>query len=123
MTVEWLGLACFLITADNGLKIAHDPNKASPRGRLTYSPLGETAAGRVHSHALSQTEVQFPQLWGGGSGQTQASDGAGRKHQGRSHRGPSPREPRSCAGDCAVSSHCCGLASTRSKAHDSNAGG
>ncbi len=41
MRVKWLGHACFLITADNGLKIVTDPYEASPGGRISYGPVRE----------------------------------------------------------------------------------
>ncbi|MDP6783831.1 MAG: MBL fold metallo-hydrolase, partial [Dehalococcoidia bacterium] len=41
MKVIWLGHACFLITADNGLKIVIDPYEASPGGRISYGPARE----------------------------------------------------------------------------------
>ena len=42
MKVKWLGHACFLITADSGLKIVTDPYEAGFRGLINYGPVRES---------------------------------------------------------------------------------
>ena len=42
MKVKWLGHACFLITADSGLKIVTDPYEAGFRGIINYGPVRES---------------------------------------------------------------------------------
>ena len=42
MKVKWLGHACFLITADCGLKIVTDPYEAGFRGIINYGPVKES---------------------------------------------------------------------------------
>lgn len=41
MKVKWLGHACFLITAESGLKIVTDPYEADFGGRIRYGPVSE----------------------------------------------------------------------------------
>ena len=48
MKVKWLGHACFLITADNGLKIITDPYIEG--SGLKYSPIDESADIATVSH-------------------------------------------------------------------------
>ena len=50
MKVKWLGHACFLITANSGLKIATDPYEASPGGRISYGPVKEAPDVVTISH-------------------------------------------------------------------------
>lgn len=50
MKVKWLGHACFLITADSGLKIVTDPYQAGFRGLIDYGPVGESADIVTISH-------------------------------------------------------------------------
>jgi len=42
MKVKWLGHSCFLITADNGLKIVTDPYEVGFRGIISYGPVMES---------------------------------------------------------------------------------
>jgi len=42
MKVKWLGHACFLITADSGLKIVTDPYEAGFRDIISYGPVKES---------------------------------------------------------------------------------
>jgi len=42
MKIKWLGHACFLITADSGLKIVMDPYEAGFRGIINYGPVKES---------------------------------------------------------------------------------
>ncbi len=42
MKVKWLGHSCFLITADNGLKIVTDPRQAGFKGISSYGPVTES---------------------------------------------------------------------------------
>ncbi len=42
MNVKWLGHACFLITADSGLKVVTDPYEAHFRGIIDYEPIRES---------------------------------------------------------------------------------
>ena len=42
MKVKWLGHACFLITADSGLKILTDPYEAGFKGIIDYGPIRES---------------------------------------------------------------------------------
>jgi len=41
MKIKWLGHACFLITADSGLKIVTDPYEADFRSIINYGPVKE----------------------------------------------------------------------------------
>lgn len=50
MKIKWLGHACFLITADNGLKIITDPYEASFRGIINYGPVKESPDVVTISH-------------------------------------------------------------------------
>ncbi|MFH1381965.1 MAG: MBL fold metallo-hydrolase [Chloroflexota bacterium] len=50
MKVNWLGHACFLITAGNGVKIITDPYEANYRGIINYGPVKETADIVTISH-------------------------------------------------------------------------
>ncbi|MDP6510099.1 MAG: MBL fold metallo-hydrolase [Dehalococcoidia bacterium] len=50
MKVKWLGHACFLITADSGLKIVTDPYEAGFRGLINYGPVKEAADIVTTSH-------------------------------------------------------------------------
>ena len=50
MKIKWLGHACFLITADSGIKIITDPYEAGFRGILNYGPIKETADIVTISH-------------------------------------------------------------------------
>jgi len=43
MKVKWLGVACFLITGNNGLKIIMDPYEIDPRGNIKHAPINESA--------------------------------------------------------------------------------
>ena len=42
MKIKWLGHACFLITADSGLKIVTDPYEVGFRGIINYGPVKES---------------------------------------------------------------------------------
>jgi L-ascorbate metabolism protein UlaG (beta-lactamase superfamily) len=42
MKVKWLGHACFLITANSGLKIITDPYKPGFHGNINYGPINES---------------------------------------------------------------------------------
>ncbi len=42
MKVKWLGHACFLITADSGLKIVTDPYEPGFHGLISYEPIKES---------------------------------------------------------------------------------
>ncbi len=42
MKVKWLGHACFLITADSGLKIITDPYEMGFRSLISYGPVRES---------------------------------------------------------------------------------
>ncbi len=42
MKIKWLGHACFLITADNGLKIVSDAYEAGFRGIINYGSVKES---------------------------------------------------------------------------------
>ena len=42
MKVKWLGHACFLITANSGLKIVTDPYEVGFRGLISYGPVRES---------------------------------------------------------------------------------
>ncbi len=50
MKVKWLGHACFLITADSGLKIITDPYEAGFRGIISYGPVREASDIVTISH-------------------------------------------------------------------------
>jgi L-ascorbate metabolism protein UlaG (beta-lactamase superfamily) len=41
MKIKWLGVACFLITGNNGLKIIMDPYEIDPRGNIKHAPVLE----------------------------------------------------------------------------------
>ena len=50
MKVKWLGVACFLITGSNGLKIIMDPYEIDPRGNIKHAPINESADIVTVSH-------------------------------------------------------------------------
>lgn len=50
MKIKWLGHACFLITADSGLKIVTDPYEAGFRGIISYGPVRESPDVVTISH-------------------------------------------------------------------------
>ena len=50
MKVKWLGVACFLITGNHGLKIITDPYEIDPRGNIKHAPVEETADIVTVSH-------------------------------------------------------------------------
>jgi L-ascorbate metabolism protein UlaG (beta-lactamase superfamily) len=50
MKVKWLGVACFLITGNRGLKIIMDPYEIDPRGNIKHGPVKETADIVTVSH-------------------------------------------------------------------------
>jgi L-ascorbate metabolism protein UlaG (beta-lactamase superfamily) len=51
MKVKWIGHACFLITAESGLKVITDPYAVS--GGIKYSPISEAADVVLVSHEHS----------------------------------------------------------------------
>ena len=50
MKVKGLGVACFLITGSNGLKIIMDPYEIDPRGNIKHAPINESADIVTVSH-------------------------------------------------------------------------
>ncbi len=50
MKVRWLGVASFLITGNNGLKIVMDPYEIDPRGNIKHAPINESADIVTVSH-------------------------------------------------------------------------
>ena len=50
MEIKWLGHACFLITADSGIKIITDPYESGFKGILNYGPVRESADIVTISH-------------------------------------------------------------------------
>ena len=50
MKIKWLGVACFLITSNNGLKIIMDPYEIDPRGNIKHAPVKEYADIVTVSH-------------------------------------------------------------------------
>jgi L-ascorbate metabolism protein UlaG (beta-lactamase superfamily) len=50
MKIKWLGVACFLITGNNGLKIIMDPYEIDPRGNIKHAPVLEYADIVTVSH-------------------------------------------------------------------------
>ena len=50
MKIKWLGVACFLITGNNGLKIIMDPYEIDPRGNIKHAPVTEYADIVTVSH-------------------------------------------------------------------------
>ena len=50
MKIKWLGVACFLITSDKGLKIVMDPYEIDPRGSIKHAPVTEYADIVTVSH-------------------------------------------------------------------------
>jgi L-ascorbate metabolism protein UlaG (beta-lactamase superfamily) len=50
MKIKWLGVACFLITSNNGLKIIMDPFEIDPRGNIKHAPVREYADIVTVSH-------------------------------------------------------------------------
>ena len=50
MKVKWLGHACFLITADSGLKIITDPYKVGFQGLISHGPVTESPDVVTISH-------------------------------------------------------------------------
>jgi L-ascorbate metabolism protein UlaG (beta-lactamase superfamily) len=50
MKVKWLGVACFLITSNQGLKIITDPYEVDPRGSIKHAPVKEFADIVTVSH-------------------------------------------------------------------------
>jgi L-ascorbate metabolism protein UlaG (beta-lactamase superfamily) len=50
MKLKWLGHACFLITADSGLRIVTDPYEPNFRGIISYDPVKESADVVTISH-------------------------------------------------------------------------
>jgi L-ascorbate metabolism protein UlaG (beta-lactamase superfamily) len=50
MKIKWLGVACFLITSNKGLKIITDPYEIDPRGNIKHAPVTEYADIVTVSH-------------------------------------------------------------------------
>jgi len=50
MKIKWLGVACFLITSNKGLKIIMDPYEIDPRGNIKHAPVTEYADIVTVSH-------------------------------------------------------------------------
>ena len=50
MKIKWLGVACFLITSNKGLKIITDPYAVDPHGSIKHAPVKESADIVTVSH-------------------------------------------------------------------------
>lgn len=50
MKIKWLGVACFLITGNQGLNIITDPYEIDPRGNIKHAPVTEYADIVTVSH-------------------------------------------------------------------------
>ena len=75
MKVKWLGHACFLITADGGLKIITDPYEAGFRGIINYGPIKEAPDIVTISHHHGDHNYT-----GDLQGSPEVVQGAGRHH-------------------------------------------